>query len=77
MTQNVERAPYSDRDLARVLGWGRDKVRRCMRDGTLPGYVDGRTYSVPAEAFERFCRGEWVSPVRLPVAPIVRQEDAA
>lgn len=53
------RKPYAISDLMLVTGWGRDKVKRCIREGLLPGYVEGRTYTVPAEAFERFVRGEW------------------
>jgi excisionase family DNA binding protein len=50
---------YGYRDLMRVTGLGRDTVKAAIRSGELPGYLVGRTYVVPAEAFEAFCRGAW------------------
>lgn len=57
------------RDLMRVTGLGREIVKAAIRNGQLPGYVVGRSYVVPEEAFKAFCRGEW-TPQPKPMAPI-------
>jgi excisionase family DNA binding protein len=50
---------YGYQDLCRVTGKSRQTVCAAIRRGELPGYVVGRSYVVPAEAFHAFCRGEW------------------
>jgi hypothetical protein len=52
--------PYEIADLMRVTGMGRDACRAAVRAGELPGYVAGRRYVIPAEAFRSFCAGTWV-----------------
>lgn len=59
-------APKTVADLQRVTGLGRDLVKAGIRSGELPGLVVGTRYVIPAEAFSRFCRGEW-SPNPRPV----------
>lgn len=73
--------PKTVADLMDVTGLGRDSVRAAIRTGELPGhYVAGR-YVIPGEAFDRFCRGEWVPQVRPvftePVRPRRRPADPA
>lgn len=51
---------YGYKDLMAITGLGRETVKACIRTGSLPGYLAGRTYVVPVEAFEAFKRGEWV-----------------
>lgn len=48
-------------DLMAATGLGRDLVKAAILSGELPGHKIGNRYIVPAEAFERFCRGEWVA----------------
>lgn len=57
------------RDLMAVTGLGAEVVKAAIRDGRLPGYQIGRSYVVPEEAFQRFCKGDWVAAPR-PVEPI-------
>jgi excisionase family DNA binding protein len=52
----------------RVCGLGRETVRAAIRTGELPGYQIGKKYVVPAEAFDRFCRGDW-QPAPRPLSP--------
>lgn len=57
------------------LELGRDKVRRLIRAGTLPGLYDGHTYTVPRIAFERWLAGEIAStpmpePIPFPTGAI-------
>lgn len=70
------------RRLMGATGLGRETVKAAIRTGELPGYLVGSRYTVPREAFERFCRGEWVRDPRpiftQPITPIVkRRRDAA
>lgn len=51
--------PYGVEDLMKVTGKGRDVVREEMRNGNLPGYVVGRSYVCPHDAFHAFCAGQW------------------
>lgn len=51
---------YGYRDLMAITDLGRETVKAAIRTGELPGYLVGRTYVVPAEAFEAFKRGEWI-----------------
>lgn len=57
---------YGVADLMRITGKGRDTVRAAILSGELPGYKVGRSYIVPKDAFEAFCRGAWV-PIPHPV----------
>ena len=43
---------YTVRDLMRLTGMGNQKVRRMMREGSLPGIVDGRTYTCPRALYD-------------------------
>lgn len=52
-------AVYGYEDLMRVTDKCRQTVCKAIREGQLPGYKVGRSYVVPADAFEAFCRGEW------------------
>lgn len=67
--------PRTVADLAAVTGLHDDTVRLAIRAGQLPGYHVGRAYVVPADAFDAFCRGEWVPKPRPlfaePVKPLV------
>lgn len=73
-------APKTVADLVRVTGLNKDTIKACIRTGTLPGYYTGTRYVIPAEAFDRFCRGEWIAqhrpvfsePIR-PIPPLVRK----
>lgn len=63
--------PHTVADLMRVTGLCDVTVRAAIRTGELPGYQVGKKYVVPAEAFDRFCRGEWTpSPRPLFAEPI-------
>ncbi len=71
MKQPATSEPKSVADLMKATGLGRDSVRAAIRTGSLPGYYipgtgDRGQYVVPGEAFDAFCRGEWV-PVHRPV----------
>lgn len=57
---------YGYRDLMAATGLGRDTVKAAIRSGELPGYLVGRTYVVPEDAFQAFCEGRW-TPVPRPV----------
>lgn len=89
-TSDDLRPPRTVDDLCRVTGLGKDSVRACIRTGELPGvYVqpgsDARgRYVVPAEAFDRFVRGEWRPDPRpvfthdiTPIQPIQRRRREA
>lgn len=52
-------APYGVSDLMRVTGLGEYAVREGIKRNELPGHKVGRFYVVPAEAFRRFCNGDW------------------
>lgn len=83
-TDSLDRPPRTVADLMRVTGLGRETVRTCIRTGELPGYHARGRYTVPAEAFDRFCRGEWVPQHRpvftehiTPITPIKRRRASA
>ena len=63
-------APRTVADLAAVTGLNEATVRAYIRAGALPGYycqMPGSkkgTFVIPAEAFDRFVRGEWVAAPR-------------
>lgn len=62
-------ADFSPKDgvkaLCAVTGLSPAKVRAGIRDGSLPGYVIGRSFIVPADALERFANGLWVPRPRI------------
>lgn len=62
-------APKTVEDMVRVTGLGKDLVKAGIRSGELPGVVVGTRYVIPAEAFQRLCRGEWTPNPH----PILRQ----
>ena len=63
-------APRTVADLAGVTGLNEATVRAYIRAGALPGYycqIPGSkkgTFVIPAEAFARFVRGEWIATPR-------------
>lgn len=65
--------PRAVADLVAVTGLAPDIVRAYIRAGMLPGYfcrmpgAKRGSFVIPAEAFDRFCRGEWV-PAPRPVS---------
>lgn len=66
----TDESPKTVADLVRVTGLNKDTIKACIRTGTLPGYYTGTRYVIPSEAFDRFCRGEWVPQFR----PVFTQE---
>ncbi len=75
-----DRPPRKIEDLMLVTGLGRDTVRACIRSGELPGYYAHGRYTIPAQAFDDFCRGVWVPQVRpvfteriVPITPIKKR----
>lgn len=66
-------------DLMAVTGAGPRKARRLVREGRLPGFVDGTLYVCSPGEFQRWIDGDWEPPVpRKPVQlHSVRREDAS
>jgi hypothetical protein len=64
MSDQTPQPPKGVPDLMAATGLGRDLVKAAILSGELPGHKIGNRYVVPAEAFERFCRGEWVPTYR-------------
>lgn len=62
---------YGWQDLQKITGLGREAVKAGIRCGQLPGYVVGKKYVVPVDAFEAFRTGKWVPQPRpyFAVAP--------
>ncbi len=52
MTGPLIESAYTVLDLMRLTGFGRDKTKRLMREGRLPGIVDGRTYTCPRAMYD-------------------------
>jgi excisionase family DNA binding protein len=71
MTDSTPKRGYMD--LVEATGLNRETVKAYIRSGQLPGYVVGRSYIVPAEAFDDFIHGRWeprVRPVKVePIKP--------
>ncbi len=62
--------PMTVSDLMKATGFGRDKVKRMMREGLLPGIVDGRSYSCPRTMYEGWCEGRWQPRQTTPSQPV-------
>ena len=58
-TTTDQTKPKGVADLMEITGLSRNSVVAGIKAGELPGYKVGSVYRVPAEAFERFRRGEW------------------
>ena len=71
----ADRPPRTVADLAAVTGLHADAVRAYIKAGMLPGYyvrmpdASKGVYRIPAEAFDRFVRGEW-QPAPRPVEAV-------
>jgi excisionase family DNA binding protein len=63
-TNRTHSTPATVRDLCEVTGLSRPTVCAAVRTGELPGYKIGERYVIPRDAFDAFCRGEWVPQVR-------------
>lgn len=65
-------------DLVAVTGLGEDSIKAGIISGELPGYRVGKSYVIPADAFDAFCEGRWVpQPRRVfsePVQPLTTPE---
>ena len=58
----TQRETYTCAEVARRLGCSRDTVARQIKAGKFPGCQMGRRIIVPIEAYERWCRGDWIAP---------------
>lgn len=74
---STPRPPKTVRDLMAVTGFSEQLVRAAIRSGELPGYVAGTRFTIPADAFDAFCRGEWKPQPRpvlaQPAQPLLRR----
>ena len=71
MTTRPELPPaYTVADLQKLTGLGRQKVKRMMREGTLPGIVDGRSYRCPRALWDAYCTGDWQPRQDTTVEPV-------
>lgn len=70
--------PLTAEEFARAIGKDAKSVRALIEAGMLPGYRAGRNFIVPREAFERFCRGEWVAqPKPIRASDLVQRRKTA
>jgi excisionase family DNA binding protein len=67
-------APKTIVDLCAVTGLSRPSVTAAIQRGELLGHKVGAYYVIPAEAFDAFCRGEWVPHPRPQVITPIRPE---
>lgn len=75
MRSGLPTTPATVADLCAVTGLSERSVRNAIARGDLPGSKVGERYVIPREAFDRYCRGEWVAqprPVAIRPLPVVQ-----